>query len=69
MSSATATATPMANATPTATVSATDDSGTDTTVLPSTGGAPVVSLLLAVAGVLLIGSGIVAAILLRRRTS
>jgi hypothetical protein len=73
MSSATATpkasATPTASVTPTATVSATDDSGTDMTVLPSTGGAPVVSLLAAVAGVLLVGSGIVAAMLLRGRTS
>lgn len=65
----TASATPTTSATPTATVSATADSGTDTTVLPITGGAPIVSLLSAAAGILLIGSGIVAAILLRHRTS
>jgi hypothetical protein len=65
----TATATLTASAAPTATVSATDDSGTDTTALPTTGGAPILSLLSAVAGVLLIVSGIVAAMLLRRRTS
>jgi hypothetical protein len=69
VASPTATATPTASATPTATVSATDDSGTDTTALPTTGGAPILSLLSAVAGVLLIVSGIVAAMLLRRRTS
>ena len=65
-----ATATPTASATPTATVSATNRPGTDTaTALPNTGGAPIVSLLSAAAGILLIGSGVVAAILLRRRTS
>jgi putative cell wall-binding protein len=69
VASPTATATPTASATPTATVSATDDSGTDTTALPTTGGAPILSLLSAVAGVLLIGSGTAAAMLLRRRTS
>jgi hypothetical protein len=69
VASPTATATPTASATPTATVSATDDSDTDTTALPTTGGAPILSLLSAVAGVLLIGAGIVAAMLLRRRTS
>jgi hypothetical protein len=51
------------------TASATDDSGTDTTALPTTGGAPMLSLLGAVAGVLLVGFGIVAAILLGRRNS
>ena len=73
VASPTATATPTASATasatPAATVSATDDSGTDTTALPTTGGAPILSLLSAVAGVLLIVSGIVAATLLRCRTS
>jgi hypothetical protein len=69
VASPTATATPTASATPTATVSATDDSGTDTIALPTTGGVPILSLLSAVAGVLLIVSGIVAAMLLRRRTS
>ena len=66
VASPTATATPTASATPTATVSATDDSGTDTTALPTTGGAPILSLLSAVAGVLLIGSGTAPAMLLRR---
>jgi hypothetical protein len=59
----------VASPTASATGGATDDSGTDTTALPTTGGAPMLSLLGAVAGVLLVGFGIVAAILLGRRNS
>ena len=66
-----ASATPTAGATPTAsaTVSATNSSDTDTTALPSTGGGSIVSLLPAAGLASLIASGIVATILLRRRTS
>jgi hypothetical protein len=69
VASPTASASSTASATPTATASANNSPGTDTTALPNTGGTPTGSLLPAVAGILLVGSGIVAATLLRRRTS
>src|SRR5688500_7528285 len=70
IASSTASATHTSSSTPTATASATTSPATDTaTALPDTGGTPMGFPLPAASGVLLIGSGILAAILLRRRTS
>ena len=66
----TSSASPTSSATPTATASADSSSGADSaSALPSTGGTSMGFPLPAAAGVLLIGSGIMAAVLLRRRTS
>ena len=66
--SSTASATPTSSATPSATASASSSpDASTTTVLPETGGTPMGFSL--AAGVLLIGTGLAAAMLLRRRTS